>query len=180
VSIDPTDLSTADENALNFQNCGADAAGHVIPVARSTAPPESSKDSAGVKPEVPEPVKLKSEAAARIFDGKAGLEDADDRCKPVELNPTFDQVKVDMPDEITEASERDVKVGNLGSGSAARRPVVAPVNKVQTGGLATRTDFLARVTRIRHQRESPRARPLCRATLATQRHGRRQRNSRAQ
>jgi TonB family protein len=54
--------------------------------------------------------------------------------KPVELNPTFDQVKVDMPTNQPKRPKEDVKVGNLGSGSAAPATVVAPVNKVQTGG----------------------------------------------
>jgi TonB family protein len=54
--------------------------------------------------------------------------------KPVELNPTFDVAKVNMPSNQPKRPKEDVKVGNLGSGSAAAVTVVAPVNKVQTGG----------------------------------------------
>src|SRR6266700_2255434 len=54
--------------------------------------------------------------------------------KPVELNPVFQQVKIDTPTNQPKRPKDDVKVGNLGSGSAAPPTVVAPVNKVQTGG----------------------------------------------
>jgi TonB family protein len=88
-----------------------------------------------VKPEVPEPVKLNPKQphvflTAKVEPPKVRTIDA----KPVELNPTFDQVKVDIPANQPKRPKEDVKVGNLGSGSAAPATVVAPVNKVQTGG----------------------------------------------
>jgi TonB family protein len=54
--------------------------------------------------------------------------------KPVELNPAFDKVKIDVPTNQPKRPKDDVKVGNISSGSAAPATVVAPLNKVQTGG----------------------------------------------
>ncbi len=109
----------------------------LIPVAPEPPPPPKVKAKAPpvVKPEVPEPVKLNPKQphvflTAKVEPPKVRTIDA----KPVELNPTFDQVKVDMPTNQPKRPKEDVKVGNLGSGSAAPATVVAPVNKVQTGG----------------------------------------------
>jgi hypothetical protein len=109
----------------------------LIPVAPEPPPPPKVKAKAPpvVKPEVPEPVKLNPKQphvflTAKVEPPKVRTVDA----KPVELNPTFDQVKVDMPTNQPKRPKEDVKVGNLGSGSAAPATVVAPVNKVQTGG----------------------------------------------
>jgi TonB family protein len=109
----------------------------LIPVAPEPPPPPKVKPKAPpvVKPEVPEPVKLNPKQphvflTAKVEPPKVRTIDA----KPVELNPTFDQVKVDMPTNQPKRPKEDVKVGNLGSGSAAPATVVAPVNKVQTGG----------------------------------------------
>jgi TonB family protein len=111
----------------------------LIPVPPEQPPPPPPKVKAKtppvVKPEVPEPVKLNPRQphvflTAKAEPPKVRTVDA----KPVELNPTFDQVKVDMPTNQPKRPKEDVKVGNLGSGSAAPATVVAPVNKVQTGG----------------------------------------------
>jgi len=111
----------------------------LIPVAPEppTPPPPKVKAKAPpvVKPEVPEPVKLNPKQphvflTAKVEPPKVRTVDA----KPVELNPTFDQVKVDIPANQPKRPKEDVKVGNLGSGSAAPATVVASVNKVQTGG----------------------------------------------
>jgi len=109
----------------------------LIPVAPEPPPPPKVKAKAPpvVKPVVPEPVKLNPKQphvflTAKVEPPKVRTVDA----KPVELNPTFDQVKVDMPTNQPKRPKEDVKVGNLGSGSAAPATVVAPVNKVQTGG----------------------------------------------
>jgi TonB family protein len=111
----------------------------LIPVPPPEQPPPPPKVKAKtppvVKPEVPEPVKLNPRQphvflTAKAEPPKVRTVDA----KPVELNPTFDQVKVDMPTNQPKRPKEDVKVGNLGSGSAAPATVVAPVNKVQTGG----------------------------------------------
>jgi TonB family protein len=111
----------------------------LIPVPLEQPPPPPPKVKAKTppvaKPEVPEPVKLNPRQphvflTAKAEPPKVRTVDA----KPVELNPTFDQVKVDMPTNQPKRPKDDVKVGNLGSGSAAPATVVAPVNKVQTGG----------------------------------------------
>jgi TonB family protein len=97
-------------------------------VKAKVAPPEP-------KPVEPEPVKLNPKQthvflAAKVAPPKVKTLDA----KPVELNPVFEQVKIDTPTSQPKRPKEDVKVGNLGTGSAAPATVVAPVNKVQTGG----------------------------------------------
>jgi len=109
----------------------------LIPVAPEPPPPPKVKAKAPpvVKPEVPEPVKLNPKQPHVFLTAKAEppkLRTVD--AKPVELNPTFDQVKVELPTNQPKRPKEDIKVGNLGSGSAAPATVVAPVNKVQTGG----------------------------------------------
>ena len=108
-----------------------------IPVAPQPPPPPKVKAKAPpvVKPEVPQPVKLNPKQphvfmTAKVEPPKVRTIEA----KPVELNPVFDQVKVDMPTNQPKRPKEDVKVGNMSSGSAAPATVVAPVNKVQTGG----------------------------------------------
>jgi TonB family protein len=109
----------------------------LIPVAPEPPPPPKikAKTPPPPKPEVPEPVKLNPKQphvflAAKVEPPKVRTVDA----KPVELNPEFNAVKVDIPTNQPKRPKEDVKVGNLGSGSAAPATVVAPVNKVQTGG----------------------------------------------
>src|ERR1700687_473064 len=109
-----------------------------IPVA--PPPPPTPKVKAKVappepKPVAPEPVKLNPKQthvflAAKVAPPKIKTLDA----KPVELNRVFEQVKIDTPTSQPKRPKEDVKVGNLGTGSAAPATVVAPVNKVQTGG----------------------------------------------
>jgi TonB family protein len=112
----------------------------LIPVAPPPPPPPpppkiKAKTPPVVKPEVPEPVKLNPRQPHVFLAAKAELPKVRTvDAKPVELNPTFDQVKVEMPANQPKRPKEDVKVGNLGSGSAAPATVVAPVNKVQTGG----------------------------------------------
>jgi TonB family protein len=112
----------------------------LVPVAPEPPPPPPPKIKPKVapptpKPEIPEPVKLNPKQphvflTAKVEPPKVRTLDA----KPVELNPTFDQVKVDIPSNQPKRPKEDVKVNNLSSGSAAPATVVAPVNKVQTGG----------------------------------------------
>ena len=125
------------KTALNFQIVELMQPVTLIPVAPPPPPPPKAKVKTPpvVKPEVPEPVKLNPKQPHVFLTAKAEppkMRTVD--AKPVELNPTFDQVKVDMPTNQPKRPKEDVKVGNLGSGSAAPATVVAPVNKVQTGG----------------------------------------------
>src|SRR6202165_720800 len=109
-----------------------------IPVAPPPPPPPKVKAKVAPpapKPVAPEPVKLNPKQthvflAAKVAPPKIKTLDA----KPVELNPVFEQVKIDTPTSQPKRPKEDVKVGNLGTGSAAPATVVAPVNKVQTGG----------------------------------------------
>src|SRR5712672_3195855 len=110
----------------------------LIPVAPEPPPPPKIKPKVTPpepKPVVPEPVKLNPRQthvflAAKVEPPKVKTLEA----KPVELNPTFEQVKIDTPTSQPKRPKEDVKVGVMSSGSAAPATVVAPVNKVQTGG----------------------------------------------
>src|SRR5256714_6393747 len=109
-----------------------------IPVAPPPPPPPKVKPKVAPpepKPVVPEPVKLNPKQthvflAEKVEPPKKKTLEA----KPVELNPVFEQVKIATPTSQPKRPKEDVKVGNLGTGSAAPATVVAPVNKVQTGG----------------------------------------------
>jgi len=108
-----------------------------IPVAPPPPPPPKIKAKV-VPPEpkpAPEPVKLNPVQTHVFLAPKAELPKPKTlEAKPVELNPIFEQVKIDAPKNQPKRPKDDVKVGNLGSGSAAPATVVAPLNKVQTGG----------------------------------------------
>ncbi|HEX4545774.1 MAG TPA: energy transducer TonB [Candidatus Acidoferrum sp.] len=109
----------------------------LVPVAPEPPPPPKVKAKAPpvVKPEVPEPVKLNPRQTHVFLTAKAELPKVKTiDAKPVELNPVLEAAKVDLPANQPKRPKEDVKVGNLGSGSAATPTVVAPVNKVQTGG----------------------------------------------
>ena len=109
-----------------------------VPVAPTPPPPPKVKAKVAPpapKPVVPEPVKLNPRQthvflAAKVAPPKIKTLEA----KPVELRPEFQQVKIDTPTSQPKRPKEEVKVGNLGTGSAAPATVVAPVNKVQTGG----------------------------------------------
>lgn len=106
-----------------------------IPVA---PPPPKIKPKApppDPKPVVPEPVKLTPKQPHVFLPAKAELPKMRTvEAKPVELNPSFDQVKIDVPTNQPKRPKEEVKVGVMSTGSAAPATVVAPVNKVQTGG----------------------------------------------
>ena len=87
------------------------------------------------KPVDPEPVKLNPKQPHVFLTAKAEAPKLRTvEAKPVELNPAFDKVKIDEPMNQPKRPKDDVKVGNLSRGSAAPATVVAPLNKVQTGG----------------------------------------------
>lgn len=108
-----------------------------IPVAPPPPPPPKIKPKVAppVPKPAPEPVKLNPVQTHVFLAPKAELPKTKTlEAKPVELNPVFEQVKIDAPTKQPKRPKDDVKVGNLGSGSAAPPTVVAPLNKVQTGG----------------------------------------------
>src|SRR6266550_2875572 len=133
-----------------------------IPVA--PPPPPTPKVKAKVappepKPVAPEPVKLNPKQthvflAAKVAPPKIKTLDA----KPVELNPVFEQVKIDTPTSQPKRPKEDVKVGNLGTGSAAPATVVAP---------AIATESQVRVIRTKPRTSIVLVRPLCRVGLDT-------------
>jgi len=108
-----------------------------VPVAPTPPPPPKIKPKPvpEVKPEVPEPVKLNPKQTHVFMPVKAEAPKMRAvEAKPVELNPVLDAGKLDMASKEPKRPKEDVKVGNLSSGSAAPATVVAPLNKVQTGG----------------------------------------------
>lgn len=107
----------------------------LVPVAPPPPPPPKIKPKAvQPKPEVPEPVKLNPKQTHVFLTAKAiqpEMKKVD--VKPVELNPHFDE-KVEVETKQPKRPRDEVKVGNLSTGSAAPATVVAPLDKVQTGG----------------------------------------------
>lgn len=109
----------------------------LIPVAPPPPPPpEIKRVLPKPKPIEPEPPKLNPRQEHVFLTAKAlqpEMKKVD--VKPVELNPQFDQAKtMDVKTNQPKRPKEDVKVGNLSTGSAAPATVIAPLEKVQTGG----------------------------------------------
>src|SRR5437764_16845 len=107
----------------------------MVPVAPPPPPPPKIKPKAvQPKPEVPVPVKLNPKQPHVFMTAKAIQPEMKKvEVKPVELNPQFDE-KVEVETKQPKRPRDEVKVGNLSTGSAAPATVVAPLDKVQTGG----------------------------------------------
>ena len=87
------------------------------------------------KPEVVEPIKLNPKqphifVTQKVVQPKVQKVEA----KAPELTPVLEAAKIDTTSNQPKRPRDEVKVNNLNSGSAAPATVVAPVNKVQTGG----------------------------------------------
>ena len=110
----------------------------LVPVAPEPPPPppEVKKPVPKPKPKVvPDPPKLNPRQTHVFLTAKAVQpEKKIVEVKPVELSPQFDQVKMDLQTKGPKRPKEDVKLNNMSSGSAAPATVVAPLNKVQTGG----------------------------------------------
>jgi TonB family protein len=113
-----------------------------IPVAPPPAPPPKVKAVAPKvepKPDPPvEPVKLNPQQP-HIFANLVAPKKVEPKVEKIEVkvpevNPAFDAVKIETKEAGPKRPKEDVKVGNLGTGSAAPATVKAPVDKVQTGG----------------------------------------------
>jgi|SRR5579859_226972 len=109
----------------------------LIPVAPPPPPPpEIKKVLPKPRPVAPEPPKLNPRQEHVFLTAKAKqpeIKKVD--VKPVELNPQLDQSKaIDIQTNQPRRPKDDVKVGVMSTGSAAPATVVAPLNKVQTGG----------------------------------------------
>jgi len=111
-----------------------------IPVAPPPPPPPKVK-AAVPKPAptpVPEPPKLNPQQP-HIFANLVAPKTLKPKVEKVEIkdpdmSPKFEAAKIDVKENGPKRPKEDVKVNNLGSGSAAPATVVAPVEKVQTGG----------------------------------------------
>src|SRR5437588_267379 len=108
----------------------------LIPVAPPPPPAEvKPKPLPKPRPVAPEPVKLNPRQTHVFLTAKAVQPEMKKvEVKPVELNPQLDPVKLDMQTKEPKRPKDDVKVGLMSTGSAAAATVVAPVQKVQTGG----------------------------------------------
>jgi len=110
----------------------------LIPVAPPPPPPPKIKPKVvppEPKPVVPEPVKLSPKQTHVFLAPKAEPPKVKTlEAKPVDVNPVFEQAKIDTPANQPKKPKDEVKTGLMSSGSAAPPTVVAPVNKVQTGG----------------------------------------------
>jgi TonB family protein len=112
-----------------------------IPVAPPPPPPPKVK-AVAPKPipkpvPVPEPPKLNPQQP-HIFADLTKPKPVEHKVEKaelkVDLSSKFDDVKMNVKENGPKRPKEDVKVNNLGSGSAAPATVVAPVEKVQTGG----------------------------------------------
>jgi TonB family protein len=93
-----------------------------------TSPPQP-------KPEMVEPVKLNPQQPHIFVTPKVVLPKTQKvEAKAPELAPVLEAAKIDTASDQPKRPRDDVKLNNLNSGSAAPATVVAPVNKVQTGG----------------------------------------------
>ena len=113
----------------------------MIPVAPPPPPPAPPKVKAVVPkptPPPPEPPKLNPQQQ-HIFANLVAPKALKPKTEKVEIkdpdmSPKFEAVKIDVKENGPKRPKEDVKVNNLNSGSAAPATVVAPVEKVQTGG----------------------------------------------
>jgi TonB family protein len=122
---------------LNYTRLDITTPVTMVPVAPPPPPAPKVRVKAAVepKPEVIEPVKLNPKQVHVFITPKAlqpKVHTVD--VKAPELNPVFEAAKVDVPTNQPKRPKEDVKVGALSTGSAAPATVVAPLNKVQTGG----------------------------------------------
>lgn len=111
-----------------------------IPVAPTPPPPPTPKVKAVPKPTPPppEPPKLNPQQP-HIFANLVAPKALKPKVEKVEIkdpdmSPKFEAMKIEVKENGPKRPKEDVKVNNLSSGSAAPATVVAPVEKVQTGG----------------------------------------------
>ncbi len=113
-----------------------------IPVAPTPPPPPKARAPKVVKPapEPPpvEPVKLNPQQP-HIFANLVAPKAVQPKIQKIEakapdMSPKLEAVKIETTENGPKRPRDEVKVGNLGTGSAAPATVNAPVEKVQTGG----------------------------------------------
>ena len=107
----------------------------MVPVAPPPPPPKIKPKAPAPKPLDPEPVKLNPKQPHVFMTAKAIQPEMKKvEVKPVEVDPRFEEAKIEVDSKQPKRPRDEVKVGNLSTGSAAPATVVAPLNKVQTGG----------------------------------------------
>ena len=112
-----------------------------IPVAPDPPPPPKVKavvPKPEIKPDPVEPVKL-NPTQPHIFADLAKPKPVVPKVEKIDVKapdvkPTFEAAKLEIKENGPKRPKEDVKVGNLSSGSAVIATMVAPVDKVQTGG----------------------------------------------
>jgi len=106
-----------------------------IPVAPPPARIKPKVQPAPPKPQVVEPIKLNPQQP-HIFVTQKVVQPKIQKIetKAPELNPVLEAAKIDTSSDQPKRPREEVKLNNLNTGSAAPATVVAPVNKVQTGG----------------------------------------------
>jgi TonB family protein len=107
-----------------------------IPVAPPPPPPKKIRPTPPApKPEVVEPIKLNPQQP-HIFVTQKVIQPKIEKVetKAPELNPVLQAANINTETNQPKRPREEVKMNNLNTGSAAPATVVAPVNKVQTGG----------------------------------------------
>ena len=107
-----------------------------IPVAPPPPPPKKTRPTpAPPKPEVVEPPKLNPQQP-HIFVTQKVIQPKTEKveAKAPELTPVLQAASINTDTNQPKRPREEVKINNLNSGSAAPATIVAPVNKVQTGG----------------------------------------------
>src|ERR1700693_5209554 len=107
-----------------------------IPVAPPPPPPKKIRPTPPApKPEVVEPIKLNPKQP-HIFVTQKVVQPKIEKVetKAPELNPVLQAANINTDTNQPKRPREEVKMNNLNTGSAAPATVVAPVNKVQTGG----------------------------------------------
>jgi TonB family protein len=106
-----------------------------IPVAPPPPRVKPKLQPAPPKPEIVEPIKLNPQQP-HIFVTQKVVQPKIQKVetKAPELNPVLEAAKIDTSSDQPKRPREEVKLNNLNTGSAAPATVVAPVNKVQTGG----------------------------------------------
>ncbi len=124
------------KTALHYQMVSLTNPVTEVPVALPPPPPKvRAKTPPPLKPEVVEPPKLDPKKP-HIFEIPKALQPKVEKveAKAPVIDAHFEATKIDAPTNQPKRPKDEVKVNNLGTGSAAPATVKLPVEKVQTGG----------------------------------------------
>ncbi|MGB6962257.1 MAG: energy transducer TonB [Candidatus Acidiferrum sp.] len=124
------------KTALHYQMVQIATPVTEVPVAPPPPPPRAVRAKVPPpKPEVVEPVKLDPKKP-HIFEIPKAVIPKERKLETVapELQAHLEAAKIDTTSDQPKRPREDVKLNNIGSGSAAAATVKAPIEKVQTGG----------------------------------------------